>query len=146
VEDDSYCVWQQHSASVPAPAAVAVEATSAVLAATATVPASSPAAAAAGETGPEIPGTPGTLSSTGSTRSVARNAYSSCRTAGSSTPTGVLSLWRAGTLHQRLSPEGAVWTAGVPSSAQGTIIGQGEPRDGRVDGRGSRCGYWYVHG
>jgi hypothetical protein len=40
---------------------------------------------------------------------------------------GVLSLWRAGTLRQRLSPEGAVWTAGAPSSAQGTI------KQGRVN-------------
>jgi hypothetical protein len=47
---------------------------------------------------------------------------------------------------QRLSLEGAVWTAGAPSSAQGSLSGQGEPRDGRVSGRGSQRGYWYVHG
>jgi hypothetical protein len=59
---------------------------------------------------------------------------------------GVLSLWRAGTLRQRLSSEGAVWIAGAPSSAQGAITGQGEPRDGQVGSRGSQRGYWYVHG
>jgi hypothetical protein len=70
-----------------------------------------------------------------------KGAYSSCRAAGSSTPTGVLSLRRAGALHQRLSSEGAVWTAGTPNSAQGSLSGQGEPRDGRVSGRGSQHGY-----
>jgi hypothetical protein len=59
---------------------------------------------------------------------------------------GRATLWRAGTLRQRLSPEGAIWTAGAPSSAQGAITGQGEPRDGRVGGRGSQRGDWYVHG
>jgi hypothetical protein len=93
--------------------------------------------AAVGGIGPEASSASGTLSSTSSTSSKAGSAYSSCRTAGSSIPTGVLSLRRAGTLCQRLSPEGAVWTAGAPSSAQGAIPGQREPRDGRVGGRGS---------
>jgi hypothetical protein len=132
-------------ASVPVPAVAAAEADPVVPATTAAVPASS-SAAATGETGPEASNASGTLYSTGSTSSTAGNAYSSYRTAGSSAPTGVLSLWQAGTLRQRLSPEGAVRTAGAPSSAQGAIPGQGEPRDGRVSGRGSQRGYWYIHG
>jgi hypothetical protein len=143
-EDGSYCDWQQHSASVPVPAAAA-EADPVVPGATAAVPASS-SAASTGGTGPEASSASGTLCSTGSTSSTAGSAYSSCRTAGSNIPTGVLSLRRAGTLRQRLSSAGAVWTAGAPSSAQGTIPGQGEPCDGRVGSRGSQRGYWYVHG
>jgi hypothetical protein len=100
----------------------------------------------AGRTGPEASSASGTHCSTGSTSSAVGSAYSSCRVAGSRTPASVLQLWRAGTLRQRLSSEGAVRTAGAPSSAQGAISGQGEPRDGRVSGRGSQRGHWYVHG
>src|SRR6185295_12049111 len=37
-------------------------------------------------------------------------------------------------------------TAGAPSPTQGATTGEGEPRDGQVSGRGSQCGYWYIHG
>jgi hypothetical protein len=101
------CDWQQQPASIPVPAAAAAaEADPVVPAATAAVPASS--SAAAGGTGPEASSASSTFCSTGSTSSAAGSAYSSFRTAGSSIPTGVLSLRRAGTLRQRLSPEGAV--------------------------------------
>ena len=62
---------------------------------------------------------------------------SSYRTAGSGTSSHLLSLRPAGALRQRLPPEGAGGTAGAPSSAQGASTRQGEPRDGRVSGRGS---------
>src|SRR6185312_5923391 len=37
-------------------------------------------------------------------------------------------------------------TAGAPSPTQGAMTGEGEPCDGRVSGRVSERGYWYVHG
>ena len=58
----------------------------------------------------------------------------------------MLSLQPAGALRQLLPPEGAGGTAGAPSLAQGATSGEGEPRYGRVSGRGSERGYWYVHG
>ena len=58
-------------------------------------------------------------------------------TAGSRTPSHILSLRPAGALRQLLPPEGAGGTAGAPSSAQGATSRQSEPRDGRVSGRGS---------
>src|SRR6185503_15468397 len=36
----------------------------------------------------------------------------------------------------------AGWTAGAPSRTQGATTGEGEPHDGR----GSKRGYWYIHG
>ena len=51
-------------------------------------------------------------------------------------PGVTLSLWPAGALRQLLPPEGAGGTAGAPSSAQRASTGSGEPRDGRVSGRG----------
>ena len=53
------------------------------------------------------------------------------------TCTRLLSLRPAGALRQHLPPEGAGGTAGAPSSAQGASRRSGEPRDGRVSGRGS---------
>ena len=137
-EDCPRCFRQQHSSSPPAASAVpaaAVPATPAVPAEAAAVPAS---IVAVGRSGPEVTGTSGSCRSTSSASTAGSTAgSSSCRTAGSSTFSHVLSLWPAGALRQLLPPEGTGRTAGAPSSAQGASTGSGEPRDGRVSGRGS---------
>ena len=92
----------------------------------------------AGRSGPEVTGTSGSRCFTSSASTAGSTAgRSSCWTAGSSNSSCVLSLRPSGALRQLLPPEGAGGIAGAPSSAQGASTGSGEPRDGRVSGRGS---------